>query len=51
MTGVYGSCEFPTCPREASTRNRAQQPTCGDHRLVVVGGSWMSDKHGVEAHG
>lgn len=51
MTGHPGTCAMPDCPSPATTRNRADQSTCGLHERVVVSGSWMDDKHGSESHG
>lgn len=30
-------CTFPRCGQPATTTNRADQETCTDHQLVVVG--------------
>ena len=51
MTGHPGTCVHPICPDPATTRNRADQGTCHEHRLVVVTGSFVNDKHTEGGHG
>jgi hypothetical protein len=51
VTGLPGSCEFPSCALPAATANRVGQPTCKGHRLVVVGSSYVNDHHADGGHG
>lgn len=53
MTGIYGNaeCTFPRCSSPTTTCNRCGQPTCQLHRLVVVSGSFVEDKHAGASHG
>lgn len=39
------TCTMPACPFPPTTTNRAQQPTCREHVLVVVSPSFVRDRH------
>lgn len=39
------TCTLPGCTTPPTTTNRAQQPTCREHVLVVVSGSYVADRH------
>lgn len=45
------TCPMPDCHQPCTTKNRAGQWVCLDHEMVVVGGSWVKDKHDATSGG
>ena len=45
------TCPMPDCHQPANCVNREGQAVCADHETVVVGTSFVDDKHAEGGHG